>query len=388
MRRSSPRARRPGGAGRAARGARTAADACEPLDGTGATRLFVDRVFTLHGIGTVATGTLWSGRIGAGDELRAEPAGLDVRVRSVEVHDRSVERAEAGQRVAVSLPGIERTGCRAAWRSSSRAPTRSATGSTSRWRSSSRSPTAPASTSTTARPRRRRGSSGPAGRTCSCACRSPSSRRAATGSSCAPERRSRARSCSTLPRHAGANLLSRRSLDRSPRRSPRLRGRSSKAPWRRRTAGLSARPTGAPPPTLEREGRLVRVGRRLRDRAGRVRAGTGARRGRVRAGRGRSRSPASGTCSAARGGPRSSCSSGSTATASPSGWATCAGSGDGARAFFAQPPLPLTTMSPATRWAARAGMIGSGHCFGGVLKPCRRLMRSARPLPRRCPPHR
>jgi selenocysteine-specific elongation factor len=62
----------------------------------------------LRGIGTVATGTLWSGSIGAGDELRAEPGGLPVRVRSVQVHDRPSERAEAGQRVAVSLPGVER----------------------------------------------------------------------------------------------------------------------------------------------------------------------------------------------------------------------------------------------------------------------------------------
>jgi selenocysteine-specific elongation factor len=73
------------------------------------TRLYVDRVFSLRGIGTVATGTLWSGSIGDGDELRAEPGGRAVRVRSVQVHDRPVERAEAGQRVAVSLPGIERT---------------------------------------------------------------------------------------------------------------------------------------------------------------------------------------------------------------------------------------------------------------------------------------
>ena len=87
----------------------SAADIVEPVHATGPTRLFVDRVFTLHGIGTVATGTLWSGRIAAGDELRAEPVGLDVRVRSVEVHDRAVDVAEAGQRVAVSLPGIERT---------------------------------------------------------------------------------------------------------------------------------------------------------------------------------------------------------------------------------------------------------------------------------------
>jgi selenocysteine-specific elongation factor len=75
---------------------------------TGPARLYVDRSFTLHGIGTVATGTLWSGRIAAGDRLRAEPAGLDVRVRSVQVHDEPVDAAEAGQRVAVALPGIER----------------------------------------------------------------------------------------------------------------------------------------------------------------------------------------------------------------------------------------------------------------------------------------
>ena len=74
----------------------------------GPARLHVDRSFTLRGIGTVVTGTLWSGTVGDGDELRLEPAGRTVRVRSVQVHDRPVERAEAGQRVAVSLPGVER----------------------------------------------------------------------------------------------------------------------------------------------------------------------------------------------------------------------------------------------------------------------------------------
>src|SRR5438093_6364437 len=72
------------------------------------TRLYVDRVFTLRGIGTVVTGTLWSGTLVDGDELRAEPAGIDVRVRSVQVHDEPVEVAEAGQRVAAALPGVER----------------------------------------------------------------------------------------------------------------------------------------------------------------------------------------------------------------------------------------------------------------------------------------
>jgi selenocysteine-specific elongation factor len=85
-----------------------AAARVRPRSRAGPTRLFVDRVFTLRGIGTVATGTLWSGSVGAGDELRAEPAGLGVRVRSVQVHDRPIERAEAGQRVAVALTGVDR----------------------------------------------------------------------------------------------------------------------------------------------------------------------------------------------------------------------------------------------------------------------------------------
>ena len=86
-----------------------AADRVERVRADRPTRLYVDRSFSLRGFGTVVTGTLWSGSIGDGDELRLEPAGRSVRVRSVQVHERDVERAESGQRVAVSLPGVERT---------------------------------------------------------------------------------------------------------------------------------------------------------------------------------------------------------------------------------------------------------------------------------------
>ena len=85
-----------------------AAVAEERAPDDGATRLFVDRVFSLRGIGTIATGTLWSGSVGDGDVLQIEPVGREVRVRSVQVHDTPTARADAGQRVAVSLPGIER----------------------------------------------------------------------------------------------------------------------------------------------------------------------------------------------------------------------------------------------------------------------------------------
>ena len=55
--------------------------------------LHVDRSFTIHGAGTVVTGTLWSGSLGAGDRVTLLPAGRRARVRSVQVHDAAVERA-------------------------------------------------------------------------------------------------------------------------------------------------------------------------------------------------------------------------------------------------------------------------------------------------------
>ncbi len=77
-------------------------------DSARATRLYVDRAFTLQGVGTIATGTLWSGAIAGGDVLRVEPGGRTVRVRSVQVHDQAVDSAAAGQRVAVNLPSTDR----------------------------------------------------------------------------------------------------------------------------------------------------------------------------------------------------------------------------------------------------------------------------------------
>jgi selenocysteine-specific elongation factor len=77
-----------------------------PADGP--VRLPVDRSFSLRGIGTVVTGTLWSGSVGAGDRLAIQPGGREVRVRSVQVHDEPAERAAAGQRVALALVGVER----------------------------------------------------------------------------------------------------------------------------------------------------------------------------------------------------------------------------------------------------------------------------------------
>ncbi len=76
-------------------------------DAEGATRLPVDRVFSMRGFGTVATGTLTDGRLAVDDELEVMPGGRDVKVRGLQVHGARRQLAVAGERVAVNLAGVE-----------------------------------------------------------------------------------------------------------------------------------------------------------------------------------------------------------------------------------------------------------------------------------------
>jgi selenocysteine-specific elongation factor len=73
----------------------------------GATRLPIDRAFTMPGFGTVVTGTLISGRLRPDDELALVPGDQRVRVRGIQVHGRRREQAQTGQRTAVNLGSIE-----------------------------------------------------------------------------------------------------------------------------------------------------------------------------------------------------------------------------------------------------------------------------------------
>jgi selenocysteine-specific elongation factor len=72
-------------------------------------RLPVDRAFAMKGFGSVVTGTLISGSVGAGDEVELFPGGERLRVRGVQSGGKAVERATPGQRTAVNLAGIEHT---------------------------------------------------------------------------------------------------------------------------------------------------------------------------------------------------------------------------------------------------------------------------------------
>jgi selenocysteine-specific elongation factor len=73
----------------------------------GATRLPIDRAFSMQGFGTVVTGTLVAGRLRADEELVLVPGDRRVRVRGLQVHGQKRDEAVAGQRTAVNLGGID-----------------------------------------------------------------------------------------------------------------------------------------------------------------------------------------------------------------------------------------------------------------------------------------
>ncbi len=85
-----------------------AVDAVDAGKATGPPVLHVDRVFSLPGAGTVATGTLRCGTLETGQRLQVLPRGTRARVRSLEVHGEPVERAGPRRRVAAALSGVRR----------------------------------------------------------------------------------------------------------------------------------------------------------------------------------------------------------------------------------------------------------------------------------------
>ncbi len=72
----------------------------------GKARLFVDRVFTVRGTGTVVTGTLTDGRLSRGKTISVQPQNLRARIRAIESHNQSREVALPGTRTALNLPEL------------------------------------------------------------------------------------------------------------------------------------------------------------------------------------------------------------------------------------------------------------------------------------------
>ena len=79
-----------------------------PAPVPGRARLFIDRVFSVKGAGTVVTGTLEGSALEVGQDVQLLPSGRRARIRALQTHKRSQTRAVPGSRVAANLVGTER----------------------------------------------------------------------------------------------------------------------------------------------------------------------------------------------------------------------------------------------------------------------------------------
>jgi selenocysteine-specific elongation factor len=74
----------------------------------GRPRLWVDRVFSVSGFGTVVTGTLVDGCLVVGQEIQFQPGGLRARIRGLQSHQQTLDSANPGSRVAVNVSGVDK----------------------------------------------------------------------------------------------------------------------------------------------------------------------------------------------------------------------------------------------------------------------------------------
>ena len=87
----------------------TLAEVCASLPGPpdiGKPRLFVDRVFTVRGTGTVVTGTLTGGQLARGEIVSLQPQNLRTRIRAIQSHNQPIEVALPATRTALNLPDL------------------------------------------------------------------------------------------------------------------------------------------------------------------------------------------------------------------------------------------------------------------------------------------
>jgi len=79
-----------------------------PQKDIGRPRMYIDRVFTMAGRGTVVTGTLRDGSFHLGEEIRILPQKVSARIRDLQTHKKKFEKALPGTRVAMNLVGVEK----------------------------------------------------------------------------------------------------------------------------------------------------------------------------------------------------------------------------------------------------------------------------------------
>jgi selenocysteine-specific translation elongation factor len=82
-------------------------DKIKPISVEGKSQVVIDHCFDVKGVGTVILGKVMSGKIKQYDNLKLYPAGLDVLIKSIQMHDDPVDEAVCPARVGLAVKGAK-----------------------------------------------------------------------------------------------------------------------------------------------------------------------------------------------------------------------------------------------------------------------------------------
>jgi len=79
----------------------------QPISKEGKTKIVIDHCFDVKGVGTVVLGKVTQGKVKQYDNLKLFPSGVDVMIKSIQMHDDPVKEAISPARVGLSVKGIK-----------------------------------------------------------------------------------------------------------------------------------------------------------------------------------------------------------------------------------------------------------------------------------------
>ena len=82
-------------------------DKIEPISVDGRSKMVIDHCFDVKGVGTVILGKVTSGKIKQYDNLKLYPAGVDVLIKSIQMHDDPVDESVCPARVGLAVKGVK-----------------------------------------------------------------------------------------------------------------------------------------------------------------------------------------------------------------------------------------------------------------------------------------
>jgi selenocysteine-specific translation elongation factor len=82
-------------------------DKLEPISNDGPSEMVIDHCFDVKGVGTVILGKVTNGKVKQYDNLKLYPAGIDVLIKSIQMHDDPVEESVCPARVGLAVKGAK-----------------------------------------------------------------------------------------------------------------------------------------------------------------------------------------------------------------------------------------------------------------------------------------